>query len=128
MGESDGHVRRWRDYWTCEDRAVARREHAPKRRSLGGNIAEGNPKGAQACALAPPGGGGSVANVGVLPVSNWGLRLGIGSAGTFSRDGCGWGGRVNGHESYGLCLLLVVVAQIAHLWAICGRHELGLDA
>jgi len=23
---------------------------------------------------------------------------------------------------------LVVVAQIAHLWAICGRHELGLDA
>ena len=38
------------------------------------------------------------------------------------------GGRVNGHESHGLCLLLVVVAQIAHLWPICGRHELGLDA
>ena len=59
---------------------TARRGHAPKRRSLGGNIAEGNPKGAQACALAPPSGGGSVANEGVLPVpmlpiSNWGLKL-----------------------------------------------------
>ena len=31
-----------------------RRGHAPKRRRLGGNIAEGNPKGAQACALALP--------------------------------------------------------------------------
>ena len=25
MGESDGHVRRWRDCWTCEDQAAARR-------------------------------------------------------------------------------------------------------
>ncbi len=59
---------------------AARRGHAPKRRSLGGNIAEGNPKGAQACALALPGGGGSVANVEMLPVPmlpipNWGLKL-----------------------------------------------------
>ena len=39
---------------TREDPTAARRGHAPKRRSLGGNIAEGNPKGAQACAFAPP--------------------------------------------------------------------------
>ena len=25
MGESDGHVRRWRDYWNCEDQAAVRR-------------------------------------------------------------------------------------------------------
>ena len=25
MGECDGHVRRWRDCWTCEDLAAARR-------------------------------------------------------------------------------------------------------
>ncbi len=73
MGESDGHVRRWRDCWTCEDQAAARRGRLASPRTARPTGRRGrSPRPTRLC--------GSVANVGVLPVpmlpvSNWGLRL-----------------------------------------------------
>ena len=46
-----------------------------------------------------------------------------------SRMGFSWHTSKNdGRESYCLCLALAGMAQIAHLWSICGTMALGLDA